>query len=95
MAVFRAIENGFSLVRHTAFGLSQGVDYLGRVLNSMDHFKTKNRIMISHVPRKGTKTLYSMVGDYFAWIGGTFLLLIIMYTFLTQFNYLKKLDGEN
>lgn len=32
MAVFRAIENGFSLIRGTGHGLSIAVDYQGREL---------------------------------------------------------------
>lgn len=36
MASFRAIEQGFNLVRHTSQGLSAAFDYQGRRLASMD-----------------------------------------------------------
>jgi apolipoprotein N-acyltransferase len=67
MALFRAIENGCSLVRQTDEGLSAAVDYQGRVLASMDHFTTTDRVMIAHVPTRGVATVYARVGDVFAW----------------------------
>ena len=68
MATFRAIEQGFSLVRHTSRGLSAGVDYQGRVLAAMDHYQATDRAMISQVPIQGVRTIYSRVGDLFAWL---------------------------
>jgi len=68
MAVFRAIENGFSLVRHTSNGLSMAVDYQGRILAQMDHFTTDDRVMISQAPTRGVATIYSRIGDAFAWL---------------------------
>jgi apolipoprotein N-acyltransferase len=68
MAVFRAIENGFSMVRQTGEGLSIAVDYNGRTLASMDHFTTDDHAMISQIPVKGIRTIYAITGDLFAWL---------------------------
>jgi apolipoprotein N-acyltransferase len=68
MAVARAIENGFSLVRQTPEGLSVAVDYQGRVLAAMDHFRTANRTLIADVPTRGTRTPYALLGDWLAWL---------------------------
>ncbi len=68
MATFRAMEQGFSLVRHTSRGLSAAVDYQGRVLAAMDHFQATDRVMISQVPIQGMRTIYWQVGDLFAWL---------------------------
>ena len=68
MAVFRAIENGFSMVRQTGEGLSIAVDYLGRTVAAMDHFTAKDHTMISKIPRKGVNTVYAVIGDSFAWL---------------------------
>jgi apolipoprotein N-acyltransferase len=68
MAVFRAVENGFSMVRSTGKGLSIAVDYQGRVLSAMDSFTSRHRIMISDIPRAGVSTIYSVIGDLFAWL---------------------------
>jgi apolipoprotein N-acyltransferase len=68
MAVARAVENGFSLVRQTPEGLSIAVDSQGRVLAAMDHFRTKDRMLIADVPTRGARTLYAMLGDWLAWL---------------------------
>lgn len=68
MASLRAVENGFTLVRAARSGMSAAVDYTGRVLASMDHFRTDDRTMLAHVPTRGTATLYPLVGDWLAWL---------------------------
>lgn len=68
MSKLRAIENGFSMVRCTGRGLSLAVDYKGNVLSQLDYYKTKENIMISDVPIKGTKTIYAKMGDWFVWV---------------------------
>jgi apolipoprotein N-acyltransferase len=77
MAAFRAIEQGVNLVRHTSHGLSAAFDYQGRQLASMDHFVTNDRDMVAQVPTRGTRTLYSMKGDWFPWTCVTVLSLLV------------------
>jgi apolipoprotein N-acyltransferase len=67
MASFRAIEQGFNLVRQTSHGLSAAYDYQGRRLAAMDHFQSTDYAMVSDVPTKGVRTIYSRLGDWFAW----------------------------
>jgi apolipoprotein N-acyltransferase len=68
MASFRAIEQGVNLVRHTTDGLSAAFDYQGHVLASMDHFQATDHTMIAQVPIRGARTIYSRIGDGFAWL---------------------------
>lgn len=76
-SMFRTLENGCSMLRTTLEGLTMGVDYQGRVLSQLDFYKTlNNRIIITELPVKGVKTVYSWAGDWFAW------LCIIMLVFL-------------
>ena len=70
MARFRGIEQGFNMVRHVSGGLSLAADYQGRILNSMDHYTATDRALISHVPTRGVRTIYSRIGDTFAWLCG-------------------------
>ena len=68
MASFRAIEQGFNLIRHTSQGLSAAFDYQGRRLAAMDDYQTADYAMISQVPTKGVATIYSRLDDWFAWV---------------------------
>lgn len=68
MARFRAIEQGFNMVRHASLGLSIATDYQGRVLSRMDHYTTTDHVMVSQVPTQGVDTVYSKIGDLFAWL---------------------------
>jgi apolipoprotein N-acyltransferase len=77
MAVYRAIENGFSIVRSTAQGTSIAVDSYGRVLARMDEFTSEDDVMVAQVPARSTWTLYSLIGDVFAWLCSAGLVLVI------------------
>lgn len=66
MAIYRAIENGFTLVRSTGEGLSVVVDRTGRVLAASDYFTKNDGVMTAHAPIDGTWTIYSLIGDLFA-----------------------------
>lgn len=68
MVSFRAIEQGFNLIRQTSQGLSAAFDYQGRRLAAMDHYQTTDYAMISQVPTRGVQTIYSRLGDWFAWV---------------------------
>ena len=79
MAVYRAIENGAAMVRQTNDGLSLAVDSQGHVLAAMDHHTTPGteKVMISYVPRKGTRTIYSRFGDGLVWLSAAGLLFLV------------------
>jgi apolipoprotein N-acyltransferase len=77
MAVFRAVENGVSLVRQTAEGLSLVTDPAGTTLAAMDHFTADRLRMVAEVPARGVKTLYSVIGDLAAWLSLAVLCLLI------------------
>ena len=68
MVAFRAVENGFSVMRVTYQGLSAAYDYQGRTLATMDYFRTDDKILTAQVPEKGMTTTYTKIGDVFAWL---------------------------
>jgi len=68
IAAFRAIENGVSLVRPAASGISTVVDPWGRVLATSDYFSPGDRAMTAQLPLGGVRTLYARTGDLFGWI---------------------------
>ena len=68
MAIRRAIENGFSLVHPTGQGLSVAADNRGRIISTMDFYKTDKQIMYASVPFYTSPALYAQTGDVFAWL---------------------------
>lgn len=67
MAAFRAIENGTPVLRAASSGVSGAFDPYGRVIAYTDHFSGA-RTMVAQVPVGHLRTVYSRIGDLFAWI---------------------------
>ena len=65
MAVYRAVENGFTLLRPTNGGRSMAVDTRGRVIAQVDF---PDDVMVAHVSAQRSRTLYGSVGDLFSWL---------------------------
>lgn len=84
VASARAIEQGFNMVRSTGRGLSASFNYKGQVISKMDYYKTTQDIMYSDVPTKGAKTIYSVLGDYFAWLCILFFLTISLFIMIRR-----------
>jgi apolipoprotein N-acyltransferase len=68
MAVYRAVENGVSVVRQSDNGLSVVADPYGRTLAAVDHFSANERVMVAQVPTRGVFTIYPIIGDLFGWL---------------------------
>jgi apolipoprotein N-acyltransferase len=78
MSKYRAIEQGFNFIRQTSLGISIGTDYTGKVISEMNHFNSDDKILVTQLPTKGTKTIYSMIGDTFI----AFCLLLLILTII-------------
>ena len=65
MASFRTIEEGFSLARGGFYGANVAVDYQGRLLGRTGHYTASDRTVVAHLPIKGVRTPYNVLGDYF------------------------------
>jgi apolipoprotein N-acyltransferase len=68
MATVRAVENGLSLLRPTGDGLSLAVDHQGRVLAAVDSFATEKPSFVTAVPARRVFTVYTAIGDAFAYL---------------------------
>ncbi len=84
MAVFRAIENGMSLVRQTHTGLSIAVDAYGRVLAQTDFFGATDRTLVAQVPVKHVATIYTAYGRWLEWLAPIGLLFFVALAFITR-----------
>lgn len=80
MAVFRAIENGFSILKPTGRGLSIAADYCGRIIAKQNYFTSNKRIMLADIPMKSVFTIYSVIGNTFAWLCIIGLISLLMLT---------------
>jgi apolipoprotein N-acyltransferase len=78
MAVFRGIENGYSVLKPTGEGLSIAADYCGRVIAEQNYFTSKERVMLADMPVKSVSTIYSVIGDLFAWLCIIGLIILIV-----------------
>ena len=77
VTTFRAIENGYSLVRQASNSLAMTVDYEGHVLSASDYFTTNLQVMVAYVPVQGVRTIYATIGDLFAWLSIVGLVMLI------------------
>jgi len=78
VGLFRAVENGFSMVRQVNQGTSMAVDYQGRLLAYQDYFTTADPLMAVDVPTQGARTLYGALGDWFAYLSIAGVLALIV-----------------
>ena len=76
VALARAIEQGFNMVRAVSRGLSASFNYKGQLFSSMNYYKTDDLILYFGLPMKGQKTIYSILGDFFAWMCIVFLIIV-------------------
>jgi apolipoprotein N-acyltransferase len=77
MAVYRAVENGFSMMRPDAKGISLAVDALGRELAQGEYYNTDRLDIVAMMPVQSLPTLYSRIGDLFAWLSIAGLVVLI------------------
>ena len=62
---FRAVENGFAVLRAAGDGISAAFDPLGRPVDTQDWFKTDDHILYATVPAAPLKTFYPSAGYLF------------------------------
>jgi apolipoprotein N-acyltransferase len=68
LAIFRGVENGFSVFRPDNEAVSVATDYLGRPQAKMDYYAFDDAVTVAMLPTAGVRTVYAAVGDVFAWI---------------------------
>ena len=68
---YRGIENGMNIIRETASGGSIISDAKGRIIEQTNVFDTPDAeewIIRGEMPTKGCQTIYSQIGDVFAYL---------------------------
>ena len=88
MATFRAVENGFAIVRPSLSGISTIIDAQGRVLARADALEPGEPTAVANVTTQRTTTLYARFGDWFAY------LLVACFAALTTATLLRRRRGS-
>ncbi|MBN2569385.1 MAG: hypothetical protein JXB42_08145 [Deltaproteobacteria bacterium] len=89
MAVFRGIENGYSILKPTGEGLSIAADQCGRVIAKQNYTTSHERVMLADMPVKSGFTIYSVIGDAFAWLCMIGLIGLIVVAVIRGRQYIK------
>jgi apolipoprotein N-acyltransferase len=77
MAVLRAVENGFSMVRAARQGRLTINDQYGRILNEASTAKGLHAELVDIVPMNHLNTFYVRYGDWFGWLNALTALLFL------------------
>ncbi len=68
IAIMRAVESGFSLVRTARGGFLTVADDRGRVIAEATSWSAPYASLVATVPSRHETTLYLRLGDWFAWL---------------------------
>ncbi|PJJ76466.1 apolipoprotein N-acyltransferase [Thermoflavifilum aggregans] len=61
---YRALENGFTLIRPTSHGVTEMVTPTGQLIYANNYFDHPLRLMLADIPAKQFPTLYVQAGDW-------------------------------
>lgn len=78
-AIVRGVENGCNIVRHTNNGKSIASDIRGEFLAQTDYFQSDTKTIAAQVLSSGRFTIYSYIGDVFAYLCILYVLVILIY----------------
>jgi apolipoprotein N-acyltransferase len=91
MAYYQNIENGFSMIRPTGNGISALIDPLGRVLASQEYSSNPSGIVLAILPISRVTTIYSRIGNLFAYLSAVGCILLSLWAFLSKERSLHSL----
>lgn len=78
MAMLRAVENGFTLVRSSRNGNETVSDEKGRIINEKESSKKGVEVTTSKINIRKRKTLYGKNGDLISYIISTAAIILIV-----------------
>ncbi|MBF8295530.1 MAG: lnt, partial [Bacteroidetes bacterium] len=78
MAILRAVENGFALVRSANNGYLTVTNERGRIIGEASSSRASSISLLSDVRSGRGRTFYAMAGDWFAWVNLFFLLILVV-----------------
>lgn len=96
MAIVRGVESGYPIARVAKLGALTVSDNRGRVLSEVRSQSAPFAMLITEIPQNSERTLYSRLGDWFAWIntiiaGVVLAMLLRVVKTLKPDDYFKRL----
>jgi apolipoprotein N-acyltransferase len=92
IAIMRGVEDGFSIVRAAKNGYLTVTDDRGRILAETRSDSAPFATLLAEVPTAHHKTLYLLLGDWFAWLSLAILCITIVRLLLLRRSII---DGQN
>jgi apolipoprotein N-acyltransferase len=92
MARMRAIENGISILRPSAHGISIMADQFGNILSYVDDSRSNQAPLVAAIPVGSIRTLYPILGDLTIWLSVGVLLIAIVVGIHSRFANRRKLE---
>lgn len=83
---YRALENGFTLVRPTSHGVTEIVTPTGQLVYANNYFSNPLRLMLADIPAKQLPAIYVKTGDWLP----TLMLLILLVVLAIFWRNTKK-----
>lgn len=77
IAIMRAVEDGFSLVRSARRGFLTVTDDRGRVLAETSSHAAPFATLLAEVPSGHDKTLFLLLGDWFGWCAIMLMMIVV------------------
>lgn len=87
MAKFRGIENGISIMRHAADGISLATNPVGQILAKSDYFASDDHVFISGLPTARIETIYSRFGNWFLYLIIAFVIFGLLRKWFSSINF--------
>ena len=81
MAILRGVESGFALARSAKQGTLTLSDNRGRVLAQQQSTAPGTATLVGSITVPAERTLYSILGDWFAWLNLAGVLTLLIYAF--------------
>ena len=84
MSILRGVENGFAIVRSAHRGFLSVIDAQGRIVTQRRAASSGMSEVVATVPLGPGPTLYTRIGDTFAWIAAAATLVMIFLAMRTK-----------
>ena len=78
MAVMRGVESGFAIARSAKQGFMTLSDSRGRILSEKHSGTTADAMLIGSIKLSTDSTIYSQLGDWFAWLNLAALVILVL-----------------